>query len=605
VLCIHTALHLNIPPGNASTLSHCVRKAKWIAIGIFAPEIVVYVAWGQRQHVKDLSEDLARIFKKKAQRRHEWTTTHSWFAYMGGFAIDTKQGCEDLPGEYIEGSPRLFLGCEAVCILARLGWLPDISREAIRDKSKADALAKVLVITQAGWMILQCIMRFVYKLPVTALELNTLAHAVCALLVYALWWEKPLDVSEPTLLIGDWAPGLATAFSLCNRPPRQPRTWSRANRRRSTGIAGLRKTEIDSLFWVDKLVIRNLQEQFPASSPTDDEPDADYSVISLAWERGQPGHESRKYRSTKPLSAPGIRHAVGCNGSSKDGVAKATIAQLRGVGVSFKTRAPLNVSLTDLLRWQLFRGFMYDFPEVAPELFLSGQGGCNMDQSIFPTLTGRGASACSYIFPCGHDDDDDDDDTEFEKISGHSLGRYRIRSKTETGRRLVSAAAASNWPSLYFGRRSKTRKRAVLMSLGVFWAVALVYGAIHTAAWNDHFPTVAEATAWKVSCIYVPGYGCIFMGAVTLRTVLDMYSQMLIRLMPAWLDKVLKRIDHHLSRSPLLTVLLVLVAVLFVVSLVFYAACRVFLVIEAFISIRSLPRGAFQTPGWTQFLAHL
>ncbi|KAK0753677.1 hypothetical protein B0T18DRAFT_484350 [Schizothecium vesticola] len=30
------------------------------------------------------------------------------------------------------------------------------------------------------------------------LELNTLAHALCALALYSLWWNKPLDIEEPT-----------------------------------------------------------------------------------------------------------------------------------------------------------------------------------------------------------------------------------------------------------------------------------------------------------------------------------------------------------------------------------------------------------------------
>jgi hypothetical protein len=104
------------------------------------------------------------------KREHEWTTTHSWFAYMGGFAISTKQGLESLPGEYIPGSPRLSLNYKAVRVVARLGLLPGISRESIKDKSKADSLAKVLVITQASWLILQCVARFVHRLPVTAVQ---------------------------------------------------------------------------------------------------------------------------------------------------------------------------------------------------------------------------------------------------------------------------------------------------------------------------------------------------------------------------------------------------------------------------------------------------
>lgn len=36
-----------------------------------------------------------------------------------------------------------------------------------------------------------------------------------------------------------------------------------------------------------------------------------------------------------------------------------------------------------------------------------------------------------------------------------------------------------------------------------------------------------------------------------------------------------------------------------------YCCCRVFLVVEAFISIRELPVDAYKTPEWTEFLLHL
>jgi len=37
----------------------------------------------------------------------------------------------------------------------------------------------------------------------------------------------------------------------------------------------------------------------------------------------------------------------------------------------------------------------------------------------------------------------------------------------------------------------------------------------------------------------------------------------------------------------------------------FYLLCRVFLVIEGFIGLRSLSALAFHIPEWTQYLAHL
>ncbi|KAM7213643.1 hypothetical protein V8F06_010964 [Rhypophila decipiens] len=135
---------------------------------------------------------------------------------MGGFAIDTTYGQEDLPGEYIPGSPRITFDRRTIPILARAAFLPDISRESIQDKSKADVLAKVLIIAQASWLVLQCVMRLANKLPLATLELNTLAHAICALLSYLFWWEKPLDVAEPILLTEEWAPGFVSTLWVCS-----------------------------------------------------------------------------------------------------------------------------------------------------------------------------------------------------------------------------------------------------------------------------------------------------------------------------------------------------------------------------------------------------
>ena len=65
VLCVYTALHLNIPPANSSKASLIWRKTKWILVGLFAPEVVVYAAWAQRQRVKTLSKDVASIFAEE------------------------------------------------------------------------------------------------------------------------------------------------------------------------------------------------------------------------------------------------------------------------------------------------------------------------------------------------------------------------------------------------------------------------------------------------------------------------------------------------------------------------------------------------------------
>ena len=72
-LCIWTALHLNIPASSDElakmTLlrsriycSKAGRQARWIFMGLLAPELVVYSAWQQRREVKAIT-----LMAQKAQ----------------------------------------------------------------------------------------------------------------------------------------------------------------------------------------------------------------------------------------------------------------------------------------------------------------------------------------------------------------------------------------------------------------------------------------------------------------------------------------------------------------------------------------------------------
>lgn len=73
----------------------------------------------------------------------------------------------------------------------------DITAQEIQDRGNGDMLSKALVIIQTGWFILQCIARWVEDLPITELELVTLAFAMLNFFTYGLWWSKPLSVQCP------------------------------------------------------------------------------------------------------------------------------------------------------------------------------------------------------------------------------------------------------------------------------------------------------------------------------------------------------------------------------------------------------------------------
>ena len=80
---------------------------------------------------------------------------------------------------------------------------PTITEEEIKDRSKADGLAKGIAVLQTTWFIAQCISRPAQGLIITEIELITLAIAALNGLLYFLWWNKPLDVRccVPVLLL--------------------------------------------------------------------------------------------------------------------------------------------------------------------------------------------------------------------------------------------------------------------------------------------------------------------------------------------------------------------------------------------------------------------
>jgi len=73
---------------------------------------------------------------------------------------------------------------------------PRISKAEIEDRSKGDAISKGFVILQTGWFMTQCIARGVQGLPITELELVTVAFAALNFVIYILWWDKPLNVQR-------------------------------------------------------------------------------------------------------------------------------------------------------------------------------------------------------------------------------------------------------------------------------------------------------------------------------------------------------------------------------------------------------------------------
>ena len=106
---------------------------------------------------------------------------YGFYVTMGGFVYDVKNLVDDY--SLVTLTPLGVIG------LARQGQFVDISTEDITDKSKADVFTKSLVCVQVLWMVIQCIAREAAGYPLTLLEIHTMVHVVCALIIYVLWWK--------------------------------------------------------------------------------------------------------------------------------------------------------------------------------------------------------------------------------------------------------------------------------------------------------------------------------------------------------------------------------------------------------------------------------
>ncbi|KAK7047741.1 hypothetical protein VNI00_006069, partial [Paramarasmius palmivorus] len=72
-----------------------------------------------------------------------------------------------------------------------------VSEEDIKDKGHTDGLLRTIAIVQTLWLIIQCCTRAARGLDVTAIEVVTLAHVALDIMMYFLWWNKPLRISCP------------------------------------------------------------------------------------------------------------------------------------------------------------------------------------------------------------------------------------------------------------------------------------------------------------------------------------------------------------------------------------------------------------------------
>ncbi|KAI9771735.1 MAG: hypothetical protein M1839_002749 [Geoglossum umbratile] len=181
IICLWTMLHLNVPASCDKSWAMFWRKARWMLLGLLAPELPMVFACGQ----------WASAQRSVAQMGNPgWTIVHSLYADGGGFLLQP-------PDTYafpVTAKQIHYLVTEEYIPM------PTITQREIWDKSKADKFAKTITGLQTLWLMTQIIARAIQRLPVTPLELSTLSIVCCSLTTLYFWLSKPLDVNATTLL---------------------------------------------------------------------------------------------------------------------------------------------------------------------------------------------------------------------------------------------------------------------------------------------------------------------------------------------------------------------------------------------------------------------
>ncbi|KAI0059874.1 hypothetical protein BV25DRAFT_1035204 [Artomyces pyxidatus] len=125
------------------------------------------------------------IVSNSPTRIPEWRARHGFSVIMGGFHY------------YIDGEPQHPLSRWEVPELVRRGDLVPPTDEELRNWSQSDVLSKTIAIVQTLWFIIQTIARRIEGLPVTQLEIMTLAYTTITIAMYVSWWDKPQNVGGP------------------------------------------------------------------------------------------------------------------------------------------------------------------------------------------------------------------------------------------------------------------------------------------------------------------------------------------------------------------------------------------------------------------------
>lgn len=195
ILCCWSSLCVNVPTRGEGQFWQLCDKFNLACVGILGPEWLFALALGQY-------ESACRSVKEfHSAGFHSWTMRHAFYADMGGFLLQVpaQQAPSSLPAA-LKPQPLTFpLDAKQLCYLVRHGYVefPTIEKEEV---AETDRLGRNITIFQVIWFSVNSIARAVQHLPLTTLELTTLAFIPCMIASSFCWYHKPSSIGRATML---------------------------------------------------------------------------------------------------------------------------------------------------------------------------------------------------------------------------------------------------------------------------------------------------------------------------------------------------------------------------------------------------------------------
>ncbi|RAL17423.1 uncharacterized protein BO97DRAFT_447816 [Aspergillus homomorphus CBS 101889] len=218
-----------IPPWKVSKWKH---STAWFLATILAPEIPLGKHLGDLWHALKLRQQFEEKFKPNIDVRGkiEWKDKHWLFAIMGGFTMRTKVSPDKITHVGDSFPPS------------------EIKSSARPEPLRAEGIESVLETAISG----EVIARAVQDLAVSQLEIATVAFTLCAVIIYALAWNKPQGVNVPITIyqVSDRGNGLGAILEKERTPTsasRAKQSWGELRKKRAkafgTGFEDYFKTE--------------------------------------------------------------------------------------------------------------------------------------------------------------------------------------------------------------------------------------------------------------------------------------------------------------------------------------------------------------------------